>query len=85
MMRPIRILLQTTIPFVENDWHAGRFSLLAQELANAADAGRRIEVTARDRASANDDPVLSTLDRSDYDEVWIFGVDTGNGLTRAET
>ncbi len=83
-MRPIRILLQTTIPFAENDWHVGRFSLLARELAGVSDAGRRIEVTARDRASSNDDPVLATIDRSGFDEVWIFGVDTGNGLTPAE-
>src|SRR5713226_8400604 len=83
-MRPIRILLQTTIPFAENDWHVGRFSLLARELAGVSDAGRRIEVTARDRASSNDDPVLATIDRSGFDEVWIFGVDTGNGLTARE-
>ena len=63
-MKPIRILLQTTIPFVENDWHVGRFSLLARELAASSGAGRPIEVTARDRASLNDDPVLSTIDRS---------------------
>jgi len=80
-MRAIRILLQTTIPFVEDDWHVGRFSLLAQELAGA---GPNVEVTARDRASANDDPVLSTIDQSHFDEAWIFGVDTGSGLTPAE-
>jgi len=83
-MKPIRILLQTTIPFVENDWHVGRFSLLARELAASSGAGRPIEVTARDRASLNDDPVLSTIDRSGFDEIWIFGVDIGNGLTPAE-
>jgi hypothetical protein len=77
----IRILLQTTIPFAEDDWHVGRFSLLAQELAGA---GPHVEVTARNRASASDDPVLSTIDRSAFDEAWIFGVDTGNGLTPAE-
>ena len=83
-MKPIRILLQTTIPFVENDWHVGRFSLLARELATGSDGERRVEVTARDRASSSDDPVVSTIDRSDFDEIWIFGVDTGNGLTAAE-
>jgi len=83
-MKPIRILLQTTIPFVENDWHVGRFSLLARELAASSGAGRPIEVTARDRASLNDDPVLSTIDRSGFDEIWIFGVDIGNGLTPGE-
>jgi hypothetical protein len=83
-VKPIRILLQTTIPFAENDWHVGRFSLLARELATGADGGRRVEVTARDRDSLNDDPVLSAIDRSGFDEVWILGVDTGNGLTAAE-
>ena len=33
MPQPIRILLQTTIPETENDWHIGRFSLLAEHLA----------------------------------------------------
>src|SRR5258708_5348093 len=83
-MRPIRILLQTTIPFVEDDWNVGRFSLLAQELADTSGAQGHVEVTARDRATESDDPVLSTIDRSDFDEVWVFGVDTGNGLTPAE-
>ena len=37
-MRPAtKILLQTTIPFTENDWHIGRFSLLRDYLANLAD------------------------------------------------
>jgi hypothetical protein len=80
-MSAIRILLQTTIPFSIDDWHVGRFSLLAQELAAA---GPDVEVTARDRASASDDPVLCTIDRSNFDEVWIIGVDTGRGLTPAE-
>src|SRR6185503_9377119 len=28
-----------------------------------------------------DDPVLSSLDRTDFDELWLFAVDTGNGLS----
>jgi hypothetical protein len=82
--KTIRILLQTTIPFAEDDWHVGRFSLLARHLAERADDGFRAEVTARDRASSGDDPVLSTIDRSYFDEVWLFAVDTGNGLTAGE-
>src|SRR5262249_8128374 len=27
------------------------------------------------------DSVLSTLDRSDFDQLWLFAVDTGDGLT----
>ena len=44
MSKLIKILLQTTIPTVEDDWHIGRFSLLARHLR---DEGH--DVTARDR------------------------------------
>lgn len=84
-MRPIqRILLQTTIPHADDDWHIGRFSLLQQYLADLrGDDGQPLyEVTARNRdALGAPDGVLSTLDRSPYDELWLFAVDTGNGLT----
>jgi hypothetical protein len=85
-MRTIRILLQTTIPFAEDDWNVGRFSLLAEELRGISDAatGTRVEVVARDRASADDDPVLARVDTSDFDEVWLLGVDVGRGLTTTE-
>jgi hypothetical protein len=83
-MKPLRILLQTTIPFTEDDWHVARFSLLARELAGARLADRGIEVTARNRESATDDPVLARLDESPFDEVWLFAVDTGAGLTPRE-
>ena len=51
MNSPIRILLQTTIPATEDDWHVGRFSLLGEHLGGLKDAGGRAlcEVTARDR------------------------------------
>src|ERR1700747_2689448 len=40
------------------------------------------EVTARNRSTQGiPDPVLSTIDRSDFDELWLFAVDTGEGLT----
>jgi hypothetical protein len=82
---PIKILLQTTIPNVENDWHIGRFSLLHQHLAQLKDAnGNNLcEVTARDREvdENGDDKVLSTLDTTDFDELWLFAVDVGDGLT----
>ncbi len=72
-----RILLQTTIPYAEDDWHVGRFSLLAQELTKAGH-----QVTPRDRepdASGND-PVLAKLSRDSFDELWLLGVDNGDGL-----
>jgi hypothetical protein len=88
MASPIRILLQTTIPFAEDDWHIGRFSLLRDELRSLKDqSGNPLyEVTTRDREldGAGNDPVLSTLDASNFDELWLFAVDTGDGLTVAD-
>lgn len=83
MPEPIRILLQTTIPTIEDDWHIGRFSMLRDTLAGLkdSDGAPMTRVTARDRDSATGpDPVLSTLDESDYDQLWLFAVDTGDGL-----
>src|SRR5256712_13834046 len=75
MKRPIRILLQTTIPETKDDWHIGRFSLLHDHLASLKDeAGHGLcQVTARNRESGAgaDDPVVSTLDRSDFDELLV--------------
>jgi hypothetical protein len=88
MTRPIRILLQTTIPFAADDWHIGRFSLLREELAALQDeAGNPLfEVTTRDRESDApcNDQVLSKLDATDFDELWLFAIDTGDGLTTAD-
>jgi hypothetical protein len=85
MEKPIRVLLQTTIPETADDWHVGRFSLLREELGSIKDdSGNPIyEVTARNREGreGSPDPVLSTLDRSDFGELWLFAVDTGGGLT----
>lgn len=83
MPAPIRILLQTTIPPVEDDWHIGRFSMLRDYLAalRDEDGAPLCLVTARDRAApGTPDPVLSTIDQSDFDELWLFAVDTGDGL-----
>jgi hypothetical protein len=86
--KPIRILMQTTIPFTEDDWHIGRFSLLRDELASIKDnnGNALTEVTTRNREldDAGNDPVLSTLDTADFDELWLFAVDTGDGLTVAD-
>ena len=88
MTSPIRILLQTTIPFAEDDWHIGRFSLLRDELSSRKDESGNLlfEVTTRDRESdaAGNDPVMSALDTTDFDELWLFAVDTGDGLTAAD-
>lgn len=88
--RPIKILLQTTIPYAPDDWHVGRFTLLRDHIAALRDgAGEPLAaVTARDRVpDANgDDPVLRTIADSAYDQVWLFGVDTGGatGISAAE-
>ena len=87
MSKPIKILLQTTIPTALDDWHVGRFSLLRDHLAALTDEeGEPLaNVTARDRAPAGEaDPVLSAIDRSDYDQLWLFAVDTGDGLDGAD-
>ena len=82
----IKILLQTTIVPTADDWSIDRFQLLSSFLSAQTDAsGKRLfDVTARDRESAETDPVLATLQRSDFDEMWLFAVDTGHGLTTAE-
>lgn len=76
----MRILLQVTTPYEADDWNVNRFGLLRAEMATAA------SVTARNRepASGGSDPLLLALPESDYDQIWIMGVDVGNGLTRAE-
>jgi hypothetical protein len=82
----IKILLQTTIVPTVDDWSIARFQRLAGYLSAQRDAAGKalFEVTARDRAGATDDPVLAKLEDSDFDEMWLFAVDTGAGLTPAE-
>ncbi|WP_200955588.1 hypothetical protein [Sphingomonas sp. Root241] len=41
MSPPIRILLQTTIPGIEDDWNIGRFSMLRDYLAELSLHARR--------------------------------------------
>ena len=88
MKNQIRVLLQTTIPYNEDDWHIGRFSLLNQCLSLATDEqGNKVfEVTVRNREQnpAGNDAVLSELDKSDFDELWLFAVDVGDGLSVAD-
>jgi hypothetical protein len=83
----IRVLLQTTIPPSKDDWSIDRFALLANLLREQRDASGRplFDVTARDRDPlGTNDALLPTLGRSDYDELWLFAVDTGGGLTEAD-
>ena len=84
----IHILLQTTIPAVEDDWNIDRFSLLRDHLASLQDSDQSplYKITTRNR-EVNDegnDAILSVLDTTDVDELWLFAVDTGDGLTKAD-
>jgi hypothetical protein len=84
MKQPLRILLQTTIAPTPDDWSIARFSLLHQYLVSLKDklGNPLCEVISRDRQSDahGNDPILSTIDRSDFDELWLFAVDTGDGI-----
>jgi hypothetical protein len=86
-MHTMKILLQTTIPTNEDDWSIVRFSQLASCLRGLRDISdhRRYEVTMRNRdAPGTPDSILSTLDRQPFDELWLFAVDEGSGLTRED-
>jgi hypothetical protein len=83
MNGPARILLQTTIPAVVDDWSIARFSRLRSYLAGLRDGLGAVmfEVTARDRVPLGvPDPVLANLGELGFDSVWLFAVDTGDGL-----
>jgi len=87
MPAPARILLQTTIPTIEDDWSIARFSRLAGLFGGLryAAGAPLFEVVARDRAAAGGaDPVLAKLDESDFAALWLFAVDVGDGLTADE-
>ncbi|BAY40873.1 hypothetical protein NIES2111_52630 [Nostoc sp. NIES-2111] len=96
MSEPIRILLQTTIATTEDDWSISRFSLLQDYLKSIQDESGNplFTVVARDRLrrvedhrtsdAAGNDPILSTLDQSDFDQLWLFALDTGDGLTEQD-
>ena len=80
-----RILLQTTIPYTEDDWHIGRFSLLVDHLNSLTgpDGEALYEVTARNREADENghDPVMSRLDETDFTQIWLFGLETEGGLS----
>ena len=85
--RPTKILFQTTIPTTEDDWSIARFTQVAELLRGQRDPNGSplYEVTARDRDPlGKPDSVLSVLDQSDFDQLWLFAVDTGDGLTEED-
>jgi hypothetical protein len=88
MNTPIRVLLQTTTAAAADDWSIDSFSLLRQHLSSiTGDHGHPLcEVTARNRETDADgnDEVLSRLDEADFDELWLFALDSGDGLSKAD-
>jgi hypothetical protein len=76
-----RILLQTTIRYTADDWHIGRFAMLRATLEEAG-----FDVTSRDKepGPGGVDEVLLTLDRSSFDQLWLFAVDAGDGIDDSE-
>lgn len=86
-MGPKKILLQTTIPAREDDWSIARFTRLAELLRGQLDENGHplYEVTARDRdPPGRPDSVLSALDQGGFDQLWLFAVDMGDGLTEED-
>src|SRR4029077_21122027 len=83
-----RVLLKTTIPFTEDDWHIGRFSLLQQHLRSLTgpDGSPLYEVDARDRVEngAGGDRDLQAAGEGRYDQVWLIATDSTGGLTRRD-
>ena len=78
------LLLQTTIEGDHDDWHIERFSLLKAYLLSLRDEDGRFafQVTARNRTKRGEpDPVLSKLHETEFDQLWLFAVDVGDGLT----
>lgn len=73
---------------IEDDWNIGRFSLLREHLSSLKDeeGDALFEVTARNRETdaEGNDAVLSQLDATDFNELWLFAVDAGDGLTMAD-
>jgi hypothetical protein len=80
MSKSIRILLQCSIPYAEDDWHIGRFSMLREELSSVAEVvARNLEPNER-----GDDPIVSNISRSDFDELWLLAVDAGTALSQRD-
>jgi hypothetical protein len=83
-----KILLQTTIPYTQDDWSIERFSTLAEILSNSSDShgNHKFGVVTRNRDNPGkaDDSVLKRLDETYFDQLWLFGVDVGGGITPME-
>lgn len=82
-----RILVQTTIAPTQEDWSIARFGMLVHLLRAQRDGAGRpaFDVIARDREPGGAaDSLLSRLDETDIDVLWLLAVDIGNGLHECE-
>src|SRR5262245_21728739 len=80
----IKVLLQTTIAPEADNWSIDRLSLVGEFLREQSDnSGQPLfDVVTRDRDPLGaPDAVLSNLERSNYDQLWLFAVDVGDGLS----
>ncbi|HEV3092771.1 MAG TPA: hypothetical protein VGX91_15120 [Candidatus Cybelea sp.] len=77
-----KILLQTTIAFAEDDWNVSRFSLLREALE--AD-GHEVVARNEEMDANRNDHLIMRLPDLDFDQLWLMAVDTGDGLTQAES
>lgn len=82
---PTRVLLKTTIGPIKDDWHVGRFAMLARLLGTLMlpSGNPLFGITARDRdedAEGNDVELERAAD-GEYDQLWLFGVDATGALT----
>ncbi len=75
------LLVQTTLREGEGEWQIDRFSSLVSLLRSDGH-----DIVARNREPGEDgsDPVLSSLESSKFDELWLFASDRGNGLAPAD-
>ena len=76
-----RILLKTTIPYTEDDWHIGRFSLLVQ---HRKDDGHDVTATDRVEDEHGNDIDFIRLAEGEWRQLWLFAVDATGALTRTD-
>lgn len=75
------ILVQATLREGEGEWQIERFSSLVSLLRAE---GHTVVARNREPGPDGSDPVLATLDTSDFDELWLFAADRGNGLAPSD-
>jgi hypothetical protein len=73
----MKILLQTTIPNISDDWNISRFSQLHACLEQSG-----FDVTSRNKEKGDD--LLERIEQTDFDQMWLIAVDTGGALSTVE-